>query len=132
MLRTSRRRLAAAALLIALTAILGYLFNRTQAADIEAQNRVMLNLRELEKLDAEWDANILRAHIGRAPAAPQLTTGLPRMRDLIARVGDGSPMAVGQSESLTVDRGGRLYLGVNDDYLLDNRGEFRVTIDVGR
>ena len=51
---------------------------------------------------------------------------------LIARVGNGSPMVVGQSESITVDRGGRLYLGVNDDYLLDNRGEFRVTIDVGR
>lgn len=47
---------------------------------------------------------------------------------LIARIGDGSPIAVGTSQTITVNRTGRLYLGVNDDYFLDNRGEFRVTV----
>jgi diguanylate cyclase (GGDEF)-like protein len=57
------------------------------------RNDVMLTLRELEKLDAEWDANILRAHIGRAPAAAHLTTGLPRMRVLLARLREALPDA---------------------------------------
>lgn len=94
MLRTSRRRLAAAALLIALTAILGYLFNRTQAADIEAQNRVMLNLRELEKLDAEWTVDLLRSHIGHTDYA-SLAAPLPRMRELQSQVEAALPMAPG-------------------------------------
>ncbi|UVW28998.1 diguanylate cyclase [Massilia sp. H6] len=86
---SARRRLQIAAVaVLVLASLLAFLYIRSDAADPAVRNEVMLNLRELEKLDAEWDANILRAHIGRAPAAPQLTTGLPRMRDLIARVGD--------------------------------------------
>ncbi|NML60237.1 diguanylate cyclase [Massilia sp. RP-1-19] len=95
MLRTSRLRLAAAALLIALTAILGYLYNRTQAADIDAQNRVMLNLRELEKLDAEWTVNILRSHIGLDTDYVSLAAPLPRMRELLAQLSSALPMARG-------------------------------------
>lgn len=95
MLGTSRRRLAAAALLIALTAILGYLYNRTQAADIDAQNRVMLNLRELEKLDAEWTVNILRSHIGLDADYTSLAAPLPRMRELQAQLSSALPMARG-------------------------------------
>ena len=87
-----RLRLAGAAVLV-LASLLAFLYVRSDAADPAVRNEVMLNLRELEKLDAEWDANILRAHIGRAPAAPQLTTGLPRMRDLIARIGEAVPDA---------------------------------------
>lgn len=47
---------------------------------------------------------------------------------LIARIGDAAPIMIGQRESITARTAGRLYLGVNDDYLLDNRGQFRVTI----
>lgn len=94
MLRTSWRRLAAAALLIALTALLAYLYNRTQAADLAAQNRVMLNLRELEKLDAEWTVNILRSHIGLDTDYASLTAPLPRMRALQAQVVSALPMAL--------------------------------------
>lgn len=95
MLRTSPRRLAAVVLLIALTAVLGYLYNRTQAADIDAQNRVSLNLRELEKLDAEWTVNILRSHIGLDTDYASLAAPLPRMRELQARIASALPMARG-------------------------------------
>ena len=47
---------------------------------------------------------------------------------LIARIGNAAPIVVGQHGSVTSSVAGRLYLGVNDDYLLDNRGQFRVTI----
>jgi len=48
---------------------------------------------------------------------------------LIGRIANSGPFLVGSdSGDLRVPRDGRLYLGVNDDILRDNRGEFRVTI----
>ena len=50
---------------------------------------------------------------------------------VILRIGSGAPILAGASK--VIDRtptAGRLYLGVNDDYLLDNRGQFRVTVTV--
>ena len=76
------RRVGVVALLAVLSVTLGYLFNRTQSIDLDAQNRVILDLRELEKLDAEWDVNILRSHIGLNPDYDPLTAPLPRMQQL--------------------------------------------------
>ncbi len=47
---------------------------------------------------------------------------------LIAKIGDYSPIFVGNRTSLTAPVSGRLYLGVNDDHLGDNRGEFTVVV----
>jgi hypothetical protein len=47
---------------------------------------------------------------------------------LIGRIGHGRPFAIGDQRSIRVPDSGRLYLGVNDDYLGDNSGEFRVNI----
>jgi hypothetical protein len=49
---------------------------------------------------------------------------------LIARIGNSAPVYVGDRRALRAPTSGRLYLGVNDDYLADNQGEYRVTIDV--
>jgi hypothetical protein len=49
---------------------------------------------------------------------------------LIARVGNGNPVYVGGRTAVRVPSSGRLYLSVNDDYLADNQGEYRVTINV--
>jgi hypothetical protein len=50
---------------------------------------------------------------------------------LIARIGNGNPVYVGNRRApIRASANGRLYLGVNDDYLADNQGEYRVTIDV--
>lgn len=51
---------------------------------------------------------------------------------LIGRIGSYSPFAIGDQGQITAPVSGRLYLGVNDDYLQDNRGEFAVTIGVDR
>jgi diguanylate cyclase (GGDEF)-like protein len=99
MARTTRRRLAVAAVLVALTALLGYLFHRTQAADIDAQNAVMLNLRELEKLDAEWTVNLLRSQVELSRDYAPLAAPLPRMRELQARLADALPMAGDEPEA---------------------------------
>lgn len=49
---------------------------------------------------------------------------------LIARIDSGEPFLIGDRSTITVPASGRLYLGVNDDYLEDNRGQFQVTLAV--
>ena len=88
----ARRRLSTLVFLSALIFGLGYLFNKTQAVDIEAQNRVMLNLRELEKLDAGWNAGILHSHIGRKLDHAPMPSPLPRMRELQRQLAAALPM----------------------------------------
>jgi Ca2+-binding EF-hand superfamily protein len=65
---------------------------------------------------------------GRAPTAaaplPHVDIGA-----LIGRIGNSPPFLIGSdSGDLRAPRDGPLYLGVNDDVLRDNRGEFQVTI----
>jgi hypothetical protein len=49
---------------------------------------------------------------------------------LIGRIGNGTPFLIGNLGAFTATGTGQLYLGVNDDHLLDNSGEFIVTLDV--
>jgi Ca2+-binding EF-hand superfamily protein len=63
----------------------------------------------------------------RAPDAPilnQLAGGL------IARIEGYGPIWIGNRTTLTAPVGGRLYLGVNDDHLPDNNGDYIVTVGV--
>lgn len=48
---------------------------------------------------------------------------------LIGRVGDQDPFFIGDEEgAIRVRSAGRLFLGINDDYLVDNSGGLRVTV----
>ena len=49
---------------------------------------------------------------------------------LVARFGDSAPLFIGESRTFRTALGGRLYLGVNDNFFEDNTGEFDVTVDV--
>ena len=49
---------------------------------------------------------------------------------LLARFGDTAPIMIGESRTFRPARGGRLYLGVNDNFFDDNTGQFNVTVDV--
>jgi hypothetical protein len=51
---------------------------------------------------------------------------------LIARIGNGAPFLVGDRTSVNAPGTGRLQLGVNDDHLEDNRGDFEVIVGVQR
>jgi hypothetical protein len=62
----------------------------------------------------------------RAPSAPMPDRPAG---GLIARIGNSPPLFVGADPMVRANASGQLYLGVNDDYLADNRGEFRVKID---
>jgi hypothetical protein len=47
---------------------------------------------------------------------------------LIGRIGNGQPFLIGTQNRVQVPAAGQLFLGVNDSYLQDNEGEFRVEI----
>ena len=51
---------------------------------------------------------------------------------LIGRIGNGSAFFVGNRRSIRAPATGRLYLGVNDDYLEDNAGDFQVRVTIER
>lgn len=63
---------------------------------------------------------------------------LPTMHDgpwpafcLVGKIGeDGKPFYVGERYNSIAQRSGRLWLGINDDYVLDNRGEFQAKIEL--
>jgi diguanylate cyclase (GGDEF)-like protein len=90
-----RRRIAVILMLIVLLLLLGFLFDRTTAVDLGAQDRVMLNLRELEKLDAEWNANILRSRLGLDTGYRSLAAPLPRIHQLQGGLHDALAMTRG-------------------------------------
>jgi Ca2+-binding EF-hand superfamily protein len=58
---------------------------------------------------------------------PQAPAGI-----LIGRIDNSAPFVVGDRMTMRAPVNGRLYLGVNDDHLPDNRGEFLATITVQR
>lgn len=64
----------------------------------------------------------------RAPSAPlpRATAGM-----LIARIGSSAPLLIGNQRLIArAPVSGRLYLGVNDDHLADNSGEYRVSVTI--
>jgi len=61
----------------------------------------------------------------RAPNAPIRDQGAG---GLIARIGNGEALFIGTRRSVRAPTSGRLYLGVNDDHLGDNTGDFQVVV----
>ncbi len=51
---------------------------------------------------------------------------------LIGRVGNGQVFAIGDQRQVRMPDNGQLFLGINDDHVGDNAGEFRVEIQRGR
>jgi hypothetical protein len=47
---------------------------------------------------------------------------------LVARIGNGRPFAIGNNTTVTMPDSGQLFLGVNDDSLGDNAGQFSASI----
>jgi hypothetical protein len=47
---------------------------------------------------------------------------------LIGRIDNGQPFGIGNQASITMPAGGTLFLGVNDDNVADNSGQFQVVL----
>ena len=87
-----------------LMGVFGFLFYRTQAVDIDAQNRVILDLRLLKQLDAEWNANILRSRIGLNNDYDPVTAPLRVVRELQERLQNALVLTRGQSAAAVLER----------------------------
>jgi diguanylate cyclase (GGDEF)-like protein len=83
-------RLSYLALIVAaffiLLAVSVYLYIQTRAINVQLQNEIVPALRELKTLDAEWDANILKSHVGINSNYDPLTTPLRKAHALRARL----------------------------------------------
>lgn len=77
--------------------------------------------------DASDIATAGGSHKGRRSAGAPLPADLAGA--LIAKVGNSAPFAIGdQTSPILMPAAGQLFLGVNDDYVNDNRGEFVVQV----
>src|SRR5207237_7324586 len=47
---------------------------------------------------------------------------------LIARIDNGQPFLIGNQSTVRMQADGQLFLGINDDYVVDNAGQFDVEI----
>lgn len=73
-----------------------------------------------------------KAHSAGAYSQRRPGAGAPLSQELagalVARIGNGQPFAVGNNTVVTMPEAGQLFLGVNDDSLGDNAGQFNVSI----
>jgi Ca2+-binding EF-hand superfamily protein len=69
---------------------------------------------------AGGSVNGRRANDSPVPSAPA--------GGLLARIGNGDAVYVGERRALRAPANGRLYLGVNDDFLNDNTGVYQVSV----
>lgn len=99
----------------------GYVVQQGQLVRFSASGRVVLSG---DDNDAATPAGSASGRYAPGAPLPNVLAGA-----LIARVGNGAPFGIGnQAQALPMPASGQLFLGVNDDNLNDNRGEFRVQV----
>ncbi len=92
-----------------LMGVFAFLFYRTQAVDIDAQNKVILDLRLLKQLDAEWNANILRSRIGLNNDYDPVTAPLRVVRQLQERLQSALQLTRGHNAGAVLERFNKAY-----------------------
>ena len=81
--------------------------------------------------DASDIAGVAGSRNGRLSANAPIPGAL--VGALIGRIGNGRPFGIGdQQVALAMPAAGQLWVGINDDHCGDNRGEFRVQINILR
>lgn len=116
---------------------------RSQTVRVNAQNRwtdSRLDVRAGETVTLDATGSIQMSDNAQDTATPAGSSTGRRAPDapilnqlagaLLARIDDYGPIFVGGRRSFTAPVSGRLYFGVNDDHLPDNRGEFVVNVQV--
>ena len=97
-----------------------------------------INIQANDRISINANGQIRVARDGRLTTAAGVLSGrtegatMPtaNVGGLVARFGDSAPLFIGESRTFRTAIGGRLYLGVNDNFFEDNSGEFNVTVDV--
>ncbi len=90
-----KRMLLIACSFIALLMVSAFLYSKTQAIDVEVQNQIVPALRELKRLDAEWNADVLKSRVGINSNYDAITAPLQEVRELRERLIHGVQMVHG-------------------------------------
>ena len=98
--------------------------------DIQAGETIVVDAQGTIQLSADANDSATPAGSRSGRRAAQAPVRQGPAGGLIGRVGNGTSTFLGQRGSMRASTSGRLYLSVNDDYLQDNSGEYRVNITV--
>ena len=105
--------------------------NQWTSTGITVRRGEILNFKTTGEIQLSSDTNDVASAAGsksgrrpaaNAPLSNQLAGGL------LGRIGNSAPFGIGDQTSLAMPAAGVLFLGINDDSLGDNAGEFRVEI----
>ncbi|MEN3296749.1 MAG: diguanylate cyclase, partial [Burkholderiales bacterium] len=89
---------------VALLAVAWFLYYRTEMLNVDMQNQVVPALRDLRRLDAQWNVDILRSHIGINSHYDQITTPLHYLRDIQERLNQVVQTAPGAKPEAALHR----------------------------
>jgi len=83
--------------------------------------------------EVNWSGNAAERATPNGSPNPAARPGRPPVANaaggaLIARIDNGQPFLIGNQGSVRMPANGQLFLGINDDVLTDNTGDFYVTI----
>lgn len=100
-------------------------------AGITVRRGETLTFNTTGEIQLSADANDIATPAG--AKTPRYAANAPMPRELagalVGRIGpNGQPFGIGNLQSVTMPAAGQLFLGINDDHLNDNSGEFRVQI----
>src|SRR5262249_54201626 len=105
---------------------------RWTATGITVKKDQSLSFNASGEVQLSGDPNDVATPFGSKTGRKAANSPLPNVLAgaLIGRIANGQPFAIGSGVTIRMPDDGQLFLGVNDDGLDDNRGEFRV--DIGR
>jgi len=98
--------------------------------DVQAGEMISVDAQGSVQLSADRNDTATPSGSRTGRKAPEAPVREGPAGGLIARVGNGSSTFLGARGTMRAPISGRLYLGVNDDYLGDNSGDFRVNVSV--
>lgn len=76
-------------LAVVLAGVLALLVHQTRATDEAAHNALLADIRTLKQIDAEWNADVLRARVGLSDNYDRIVSPLPAIRRLEVTVDSG-------------------------------------------
>ena len=98
----------------------GLTVRRGETVNFRSSGQIQLSADENDR--AQVAGALSGRRVGGSPL-PNVIAGA-----LIGRIGNGQPFAIGDQASIPMPASGPLYLGINDDSLNDNQGQFQVVV----
>jgi hypothetical protein len=97
--------------------------------DVTVQGGQNVDVRVAGEIEYAPNARVTAAGAPRrTPGGPDVPIPNAPAGALIGRIDNGQPFVIGRNTSVRMPQGGTLFLGINDDNVSDNGGNFRVII----